>query len=151
MIVYLAFCLIVTTLVFQGLTLPWLIRKLGLSKSGRMQDEEQEARRILLREALVHLDRKRSRNREQAGMFSELIGSYQRRLDALPAEREEPMQGLIDHASRQEATLAVLQVERETLIRLRDEGQIDDEVMRTLQRELDLTESRMHSGSLLLH
>ena len=84
-------------------------------------------------------------------MFSELIGSYQRRLDALPAEREEPMQGLIDHASRQEATLAVLQVERETLIRLRDEGQIDDEVMRTLQRELDLTESRMHSGSLLLH
>jgi monovalent cation/hydrogen antiporter len=48
MIIYLAFCLIVTTLVFQGLTLPWLIRKLDLSKSGRMHDEEQEARRILL-------------------------------------------------------------------------------------------------------
>jgi Na+/H+ antiporter len=151
MVIYLAFCLIVTTLVFQGLTLPWLIRKLGLSESGRMHDEEQEARRILLREALVHLDRKRSRNREQAGMFSELIGSYQRRLDALPAEREEPMQGLVDHASRQEAMLAVIQVEREALIRLRNEGRIDDEVMRTLQRELDLTESRMHSGSLLLH
>jgi monovalent cation/hydrogen antiporter len=151
MIIYLAFCSILTTLVFQGLTLPWLIRKLGLSKSVRMHDEEQEARRILLREALVHLDRKRSKNRDQAGMFSELIGSYQRRLDALPAEREEPIQGLVDHASRQEAMLAVLKVEREALIRLRDEGRIDDEVMRTLQRELDLTESRMHSGSLLLH
>ena len=151
MIIYLAFCLIVTTLVFQGLTLPWLIRKLGLSESERMNDEEQEARRILLREALVHLDRKRSRSRDQAGIYSELIGSYQRRLDALPAEREEPIQGLVDHASRQEAILSVLQVERETLIRLRDEGRIDDEVMRTLQRELDLTESRMHSGSLLLH
>jgi monovalent cation/hydrogen antiporter len=151
MIIYLAFCLIVTTLVFQGLTLSWLIRKLGLSESGRMHDEEQEARRILLREALVHLDRKRSKNRDQVGMFSELIGSYQRRLDALPAEREEPIQGLVDHASRQEAMLAVLKVEREALIRLRDEGRIDDEVMRTLQRELDLTESRMHSGSLLLH
>jgi monovalent cation/hydrogen antiporter len=150
MIIYLAFCLIVTTLVFQGLTLPWLIRKLGLSESGRMHDEEQEARRILLREALVHLDRKRSRRRDQAGIYSELIGSYQRRLDALPAEREEPIQGLVDHACRQEAILSVLQVERETLIRLRDEGRIDDEVMRTLQRELDLTESRMHSGSLLL-
>jgi CPA1 family monovalent cation:H+ antiporter len=150
-IIYLAFCLIVTTLVFQGLTLPWLIRKLGLSESERMNDEEQEARRILLREALVHLDRKRSRSRDQAGIYSELIGSYQRRLDALPAEREEPIQGLVDHASRQKAVLSVLQVERETLIRLRDEGRIDDEVMRTLQRELDLTESRMHSGSLLLH
>jgi monovalent cation/hydrogen antiporter len=151
MIVYLAFCLIVTTLIFQGLTLPWLIRKLGLSESERMHDEEQEARRILLREALVHLGRRRSKNRDHAGMFSELIGSYQRRLDALPAEREEPIQGLVDHASRQEAILAVLQVEREALIRLRDEGRIDDEVMRTLQRELDLTESRMHSGSLRLH
>jgi Na+/H+ antiporter len=151
MIIYLAFCLIVTTLIFQGLTLPWLIRKLGLSESGRMHDEEQEARRILLREALVHLDRNRSKNRDQTKMFSELIGSYQRRLDALPAEREEPVQGLVDHASRQEAILAVLKVERDALIRLRDEGRIDDEVMRTLQRELDLTESRMHSGSLLLH
>jgi monovalent cation/hydrogen antiporter len=151
MIIYLAFCLILTTLVFQGLTLPWFIRKLGLSESERMHGEEQEARRILLREALVHLDRKRSKNRDQVGMFSELIGSYQRRLDALPAEREEPIQGLVNHASRQEAMLAVLKVEREALIRLRDQGRIDDEVMRTLQRELDLTESRMHSGSLLLH
>jgi NhaP-type Na+/H+ or K+/H+ antiporter len=151
MIIYLAFCLIVTTLVFQGLSLPWLIRKLGLSESGHMHDEEQEARRILLREALVHLDRKRSKDRDQTGMFSELIGSYQRRLDAMPVEREEPTRGLVDHARRQGAMLAVLQVERGTLLRLRDEGRIDDEVMRTLQRELDLTESRMHSGSLLFH
>ena len=114
-----------------------------------MNCEEQEARRILLREALVHLDRRRSRNREQAGMFAELLASYQGRLDALPAEREEPIRGTVDQAHRREAILAVLQVERDALLRLRDEGQIDDEVMRTLQRELDLTESRMHSGSLL--
>jgi hypothetical protein len=116
-----------------------------------MHDEEQEARRILLREALVHLDRKRSKDRDQAGMFSELIGSYQRRLNAMAAEREEPIRGLVDHARRQEAILAVLQVGRGTLLRLRDERRIDDEVMRTLQRELDPMESRMHSGSLLLH
>ena len=116
-----------------------------------MQSEEQEARRILLREALVHLDRKRSRNREQAPIYRDLMVSYQRRLDTLPAELEESPQGLVDHARRQEAILAVLQVERETLLRLRDEDRIDDEVMRTLQRELDLAESRLHSGALLLH
>jgi hypothetical protein len=61
------------------------------------------------------------------------------------------VQGLANIATRQQAMLSVLQVERETLIRLRDEDQIDDEVMRVVQRELDLTESRMHSGSFLLH
>jgi monovalent cation/hydrogen antiporter len=150
MIIYLAFCLIVATLVLQGLTLPWLIRSLGLSASGSTNDEEQEARRAMLREALVHLDRKRSKNRDQSAMFGELISSYQRRLDALPAEREKPTQGLIDQARRGEAILAALRVEREVLIELRNEGRIDDEVLRTLQRELDFAESRVHTGSIML-
>jgi Na+/H+ antiporter len=151
MIIYLAFCLIVATLVVQGLTLPWLIRRLGLSESGDMNGEEQEARRVLLREALVHLDRKRSKNRDQSAMFGELIASYQQRLDAMPVEREEQVQGQVDQVRRSDAILAVLQVERVALIRLRDEGQIDDEVLRTLQRELDLEESRVHTGSVVVH
>jgi monovalent cation/hydrogen antiporter len=150
MIIYLAFCLIVATLVLQGLTLPWLIRSLGLSTSGRTNDEEQEARRAMLREALVHLDRKRSKNRDQSAMFGELIASYQRRLDAMPAEREEPAQGLIDQSRRDDAILAALRVEREVLIKLRNEGRIDDEVLRTLQRELDFAESRVYTGSMML-
>jgi monovalent cation/hydrogen antiporter len=149
MIIYLAFCLIVATLVVQGLTLPWLIRMLGLSESGGMNVEEQEARRVLLQEALVHLARTRSKNRDQSAMFGELIASYQQRLDAMPTGREKRAQGLVDQARRSAAILAVLQVEREALIRLRDEGQIDDEVLRTLQRELDLEESSVHTGSVL--
>jgi CPA1 family monovalent cation:H+ antiporter len=35
------------------------------------------------------------------------------------------------------------------LIRLRNEGRIDDEVLRMLQRELDLAESRVHTGSMM--
>jgi monovalent cation/hydrogen antiporter len=151
MIIYLAFCLIVATLVFQGLSLPWLIRRLGLSEPGHMKDEEQQARRALLREALVHLDRKRSKNRDQSAMFGELIASYQQRLDAMPMEREQRIEEQVDQTRRSDAILAVLQVERVTLIRLRDEGQIDDEVLRTLQRELDLEESRVHTGSALVH
>src|ERR1700733_7376394 len=149
MIIYLAFCLIVATLVLQGLTLPWLIRSLGLSAPGSINDEEQEARRVMLREALVHLGRKRSKNRDQSAMFGELIASYQRRLDAMPAEREEPAQGLRDQTRRNDAILAAVQVEREVLIALRNEGRIDDEVLRTLQRELDFAESRVHTGSMM--
>jgi Na+/H+ antiporter len=151
MIIYLAFCLIVATLVLQGLTMPWLIRRLGLSEAEHINTEEQEARRVLLREALVHLDRKRSKDRDQSAMLGELIATYQRRLDAIPTEPEERVQGLTDHARRSDAILKVLQVEREALIRLRDEKQIDDEVLRTLQRELDLEESRVHTGSIVIH
>ena len=151
MIIYLAFCLIVATLVVQGLTLPVLIRRLGLSDPVGMKAEEQEARRVLLREALVHLDRKRSKNRDQSAMLGELIAGYQQRLDAMPAEREKRVQGLVDQARRSDAILEVLQAERAALIRLWDEGQIDDEVLRTLQRELDLEESRVHTGSIVVH
>jgi CPA1 family monovalent cation:H+ antiporter len=39
--------------------------------------------------------------------------------------------------------LEALRVERETAIQLRDEGRINDEVLRRLERELDLSESRI--------
>ena len=94
MIIYLAFCLIVATMVVQGLTLPGVIRRLGLSEPIGMSAEEQDARRVLLREALVHLDRKRSKDRDQSATFAELIASYQHRLDAMPRERELRVDGL---------------------------------------------------------
>ena len=74
------------TLVVQGLTLPWLMRRLGLSEPNGMKGEEHEARRVLLREALVHLDRKRLKDRDQSAMLGELIAGYQQRLDAMPDE-----------------------------------------------------------------
>ena len=42
-----------------------------------------------------------------------------------------------------ELSLEALRVERQTLIRLRDEGRINDEVLRRIERELDLSESRI--------
>ncbi len=168
MIVFLAFCLIVATLVVQGLSLPWLIARLGLADPDRVNDEEQEARRVLLREAMVHLDRARARQRRKVAeaaaagvgvgavsagssaagaVFDEVAGLYQMRLNALPMQRHELASGQVEPSRRREVMLEALQVERATLIRLRDEGQIDDEVMRTLQRELDLAESRMYTGA----
>jgi CPA1 family monovalent cation:H+ antiporter len=149
MIIYLAFCLMFATLVVQGLTMPWLIRFFGLSQTVVNNQEEHEARRVLLREAITHLSRRRSKNRDQSAMYSELIAAYQRRLDALPAEPEAELNSVFDHSGRKSALLSVLQVERGALIRLRDEGQINDEVLRILQHELDLAESRVHTGSIL--
>jgi NhaP-type Na+/H+ or K+/H+ antiporter len=149
MIIYLAFCLIFATLVLQGLTMPYLIRILGLSSPPSSHGEEQEAQRVLLREAIAHLSRRRAKRKEKSAMFSELIAMYQRRLDSLPAEMEIAPLGNIDYSDRKAAMLEVLQVERESLIRMRDDGQINEEILRSLQYELDLTESRIHTAAIL--
>ncbi len=148
MILFLTFCLILTTLVLQGLTLPWVIRRLGLAQPGLINIEEQEARRVLLHEAMVHLDRSRAKDKASSALYEELSTLYQHRMNQLPAHRPGRPLRIWDSARRRDVMLSALQVERTALIRMRDEGEIDDEVLRTLQRELDLTESRAYTGSV---
>ena len=82
-------------------------------------------------------------------MFSELIAMYQRRLDSLPAESEAEPRLNVDYLDRKAAMMEVLQVERDSLIRMRDDGNIDEEILRSLQYELDLTESRIYTAAVL--
>ncbi len=145
-IIFLAFCLIVSTLVLQGLSLPLLIGKLGLAGHAGLIYEEQEARRTMLQEALTHLGRRRSKERYHHGVVEDLMRTYQRRLDAIPSSRTTSTRQYQDGESRREAILDVLKIERETLLRLRDEERIDDEVLRSLQKELDLSESRVYTS-----
>ncbi len=149
MIIYLAFCLIFATLVLQGLTMPTLIRILGLAGERSLHDEEQETRRVLLREAIAYLSRKRAKKKGESALLSGLIALYQRRLDTLPAEVEAASMLNINYSERKTVMLEVLQIERDALIRLRDDGEINEEILRTLQYELDLTESRIHTGATL--
>lgn len=145
-IIFLAFSLIVATLVVQGLTLPWLIQKLGLSGRSDLRVEEHGARRTMLREVLVHLGRRRSKDHYEQELLEDLTSTYQQRLDALPPDRRLTHSGTQPGRRRLDAMLDALQVERATLLRLRDEGRIDDEVLRSLQKELDLSESRISSA-----
>jgi CPA1 family monovalent cation:H+ antiporter len=62
MIVFLTFCVIFVTLVLQGLTLPPLIRLLGLAGGAGPDCEELEARRIVTQAALSHLEGARARH-----------------------------------------------------------------------------------------
>ena len=56
LIVFLTFSVILVTLVFQGLTLPLLIRILGLAEPPGPSCEEREARRLVLEAALTQLE-----------------------------------------------------------------------------------------------
>ncbi|MEG9437755.1 Na+/H+ antiporter [Edaphobacter sp. HDX4] len=144
LIIFLTFSVILVTLVLQGSTLPALIRVLGLAGRGGMATEEREVRRTVIEEGLAKLrsDRERA-SVDEAQIYDDLIHQYEHRLAAVsgsggPAHKE-------SRGNFERIVHSVEQTERNTLIRLRDEGQISDQVLRAVERDLDLTASHHHS------
>src|SRR6516162_7657157 len=88
LIVFLTFFVIFVTLVLQGLTLPPLIRALGLAGQGGGDDcEEHEARRIIVSSALASLEEQRGQDpAEFDAVYEDLSKRYSRRLSSLSKE-----------------------------------------------------------------
>jgi monovalent cation/hydrogen antiporter len=148
LIVFLAFCVILVTLVVQGLTLPALIRRLGLAGPAGMDEEEREARRIVLMAAIHHLEEGRKAEGESAEhLYDDLLHRYQHRLAAVTGGAEGSAEGLDGGTYAQLRRIAedTLRAERKTLLGLRERARIGDDVLRTMERELDLAESRYQS------
>src|SRR5215831_118574 len=146
LIVFLTFSVILVTLVLQGLTLPPLIRALGLSGSGSdLEGEEGEARRLITSSALTYLEGLRgSDGAEFAAVYDDLSHRYARRLAALGKETGESDALSGKELSRYRELLGeMLRLERKTAVQLRNEGRINDEVLRKLEHELDLSETRL--------
>ncbi|WP_158792479.1 Na+/H+ antiporter [Granulicella sp. L60] len=145
LIVFLAFCVILVTLVLQGLTLPALIRRLGLASKGGMDREERDARRIVLLAAVHHLEAARKHDGPPTEhMYDDILHRYRHKLAAVGAGAEESLDALDPKMVTRLQTILedALNVERRTLIGLRDRGKIGDDTLRTMERELDLAESR---------
>jgi CPA1 family monovalent cation:H+ antiporter len=145
LIVFLAFCVILVTLVLQGLTLPALIRLLGLAGASGMDPEEKEARRIVLQAAVHHLEEGRKRaERESEHFYDDLIHRYRHKLAAIGGEDEGDLHAVDAEMIMRQRSIQedALLAERRTLIGLRDGGLIGDDTLRTMERELDLADSR---------
>jgi monovalent cation/hydrogen antiporter len=143
LIIFLAFSVIFVTLVLQGLTLPWLVRLLGLASAPGRNLEEEEARRQMLQAALGFLEK--SRTEDKGGLdeiYDDITGHYQQRLTAL-----EPIDGSAENANPElhdrlaAISRELLHVERQTAVHLRNQGRISDETLRELEHELDLREA----------
>jgi CPA1 family monovalent cation:H+ antiporter len=146
LIIFLTFSVILVTLVVQGLSLPPLIRWLGLAGQNTIAAEEHEARRIMVETALQKIKSLRAENDSHhlTIAYDDAVSKYKRRLSALTGQSYAD-HGIDaeDHAHVISLSLDLLRVERQTAVRLRNEGQINDEVLRNLERELDLTETRL--------
>ncbi len=136
---FMTFCVIFVTLVLQGLTLPALIRKLGLGAKNN-DCEEKEARRLTLEAAVLRLEQMRGQaGASELELYNDLAKFYGHRLTRVNAEDEVA-------TSRVEKFRGIARelrgVERETLRDLREQGRVNEEVSRLLQREMDLNEAQ---------
>jgi monovalent cation/hydrogen antiporter len=147
LIVYLTVAVIFVTLVGQGLTLPPLVRWLGLSSNEPWAPDEAVARLAAAQAALDRLDELESegtpvpekaieRLREvYRARFARCVASLQGEGSELPIE--DPLSGY--RRLRED----LIQTERATLLGMRNDGRVKQELFRRIQRDLDLDEARL--------
>jgi CPA1 family monovalent cation:H+ antiporter len=147
LIVFLTFCVILVTLVVQGLTLPALIRALGLAEASGPKPEELEARRLVLQAAQARLEDIRGSDPSGfAEVYDDLEQHYKHRLASLMVGvgGQEQDQAHAEHYSLYlDVSRTLLEVERHTALRLRNEGRITDEALREMENEMDLSEIQL--------
>lgn len=145
LIIFLAFCVILVTLVLQGLSLPWMIRKLGLSRGSDADREEIEARRDILKTVLDYLKILESKAKDEyVPIYHDFAHHYRDRL-ALMNTADDPADRQRDLAlARYYRNLSreLREVERKAALEMRNENRINDELLRRLERELDLADAR---------
>ncbi|WP_343572542.1 Na+/H+ antiporter [Mycobacterium sp.] len=145
--VLIAGVVILTTLVMQGVSLPWLLRRLGLRPED-FRNDANEARLHAARAALDWLDDRLNNDKDMDGYAQSARNLYEarvRRLERVCANHdgtsEDPDN--VDEQKRYAALrLQLLRIERSEILNLRRNGRINATVLRSLERGYDLEASR---------
>lgn len=145
LIIFFTYVVIFVTLVLQGLTLPALIRWLGVTDTGETDDEEREARLKANEAAMARLTELEQNNRYPGELLQRLRVEYEDRIRQLEACDQSESDGTRHLFSTEYEHLQqeALNVERRTIIQLRNERVINDQALRRIQRDLDLAEARL--------
>ncbi len=152
-LVFLTFVVVIGTLLLHGLTLPWLIRRLGV------QGDEARTDAIAAAAAQDRAARAAAERLDELLAEDEITDVHERAADVLRGwntrrrnsawerlGRDEQEIGESPAAAFRRLRLEMLAVERATFIAARDNGQIDDEVLRNVLRGLDLEEATLNRG-----
>jgi monovalent cation/hydrogen antiporter len=144
-ILFFTFCVILTTLVFQGLTLPVIIRRLNITRDRTTDEEERSARFEANKAALKVIEELTQSGKFPADAVERLRVEYDERLQQLQlcADNPDDCSGQVATPQFQLLQHEALNEERRTIIRLRNEGVINDDALRRIQRDLDLAEARL--------
>jgi Na+/H+ antiporter len=149
LIIYLTVAVILVTLVGQGLTLPMLVRRLGLGASQPWAPDEAVARLAAAQAALDRIDEIEA---TEPGVSETVINRvrdlyrarFARCAASLSGEGGEiPLENPLTGYPRLREDL--LKTERRTLIGMRNEGRLKTDILRRIERDLDLDEARIRS------
>ncbi len=145
-ILFITFVVILVTLVGQGLTLPALLRVLGIDGPRPWSPEEAIARLEAAQSALDRLDELQDEgaSEEQLRRMRELYRARFRRCQAViggdgsgASVHSEP------RLRYSRLRIELIGVERTALVALRNQGKLRPDLLRVIERDLDLEEARL--------
>jgi NhaP-type Na+/H+ or K+/H+ antiporter len=148
--VFVTFVVVIGTLLLHGLTLPWLIRRLGVQGDEARTDAiaaaaAQEKASIAAADRLDELVREADAS--EAERAADVLRAWNTRRRNSAWERlgrtEEEI-GESPASAFRRLRLAMLAAERAAFIGERDSGHIDDEVLRSVLHGLDLEEATLN-------
>lgn len=149
LILFITFVVILITLVFQGLTLPVFLRilKVEEAKENLLPNEQMDAIRLrLARQSATYLESNYSSEMAEYSSIQRIMEQIRRTINATAAGKEQDEKDLLDSAQdlNKKILLELLQLRRLGLHSIHEENLYDEEVIRDLENNLDLEESRLN-------
>lgn len=154
LLLFLTFCVILVTLVGQGLSLPWLVRALRVVDDGAGEHQELHARAVATQAAAARIEKLAAEWPTHLPLIDTLRAQYAHRVSHIGAGVTDGAgrHELLDDAAAEQELLehrlirrAVIDAERSAVLDLRRRGEINDEAWRRLERDLDLEALRMEA------
>ena len=145
LLVFLAFTAILATLVLQGTTLEWVIRRLGAElppHPNGIDPEEAEGRRLIAIAALAEIER-RAEDPLEGAIAADLLAEFRDRAGHLHRIARSQGAAVAERAGRRRIRLAALEAARAELIMHYQAGHLQEEGLVKLEQELDLEEIRV--------
>lgn len=147
LVIYLSFCVILSTLVVLGFTLPWVIRKLKIEPYSIVA-EEYEVRTKVVTMAINYIEEHLSLS--QADLLNNIKTKYEIKYNRmqktdLPANYFGDGKTLAGNIFNEYSQMQIdlISVERNALSILHRKGNASEEILRKMERELDLEETRL--------
>ncbi|GAA1161250.1 cation:proton antiporter [Ornithinicoccus hortensis] len=157
-IIFVAFFVTIGTLLLQGLTLPFVIRRLGVTdpeQDKRDREQERALLRITITESVEYLETHRDELTKtfDGPLLDRLLKGMRQRIEW--QEQESRLEAQEDRQLdrrglqyRGELRRKMLRRQRDVLVRERDKGSIDEEVMREVLKGLDAEELALDTSIL---
>lgn len=146
-VIFLSFGVIAVTLLVQGTSLAWLIKRLGLREDDTQAIEERVARTAAVEAGLKNVRSEKTFRvtPEESAALSQVIAEYEQRLAELGAEGESRTSAKLRLTTSRHLRLQALRAERAAVDDLWRREVISDEVHRPLQQMLDYEESMLEA------